>query len=549
LKYLVLDTEDNGGENNERQVFHIVFFDGEIYQCFTQETREQAISFLQGFSKFIKCYCVNLEYDLINLFGTTERIIKSGKLLYGKANLISFEFKKIIFIDTLNHWKLGVQKMGEILEIPKLKFSPTSLDYCKRDCEITWLYVAKMLYAYDSIKMKIKRTIASTALNYYKENFLPIKFKRIKPKNLEYFRNFYFGGRTECFYIGEFFSEKDKDIHCIDVNSLYPFCMTKNYPNPFIFFESKKPEMDFYLIHAKVKSALKIPILPKRINNKLCFPNGEIEGYFTNIEIEYFLELGGKIERIYNCINFPVLIKPFDEYVLKLYGKRKQAENIYENQMFKLLLNSLYGKFGQDNEIYVIDSMKKYLENYEKIKTKEVTPILNNEYVKYIEILSEFPYNTNFIWSLYTTSYGRLELYKLLEFVDDTQEKLLYCDTDSVIYRGTELKGNEKLGAYKNEWKAKHILIKNVKEYYFDTDTNDLFFKIKGIGRKDKYKSFEYIHGLNIMEKKPISLKQSLYGFGKGKENIWTEQEKKSFSEYQKGDLLDGKVYPYIIFE
>lgn len=534
--FLVIDTEDDSLGNLKLIVIH----NGIDYFVF--HTREPAIDYLISIEHRIKCFAVNLQYDMINLFGI-EYLIKNCKLLFSKTSLLSTKFKKVSFIDTLNHWQLSVAKMGELIGLSKLEFDPDNVEYCKRDCEITHKYVSYMLKEYDNINLKLGLTIGSSALSFYYRDYCNIR-RKVIPKNvLEYFKKFYFGGRSECFKLGYY-----EKAHCIDINSMYASCMKKVFPNPFEYIcVTGIPKCKFYLVECIVKSNLELPILPKKFNNKLCFPNGVFHGYFTSVEIEYFLEKGGKILKIINVIYFPFALKPFENYVDIIYNRRLKSKNIFENLTYRLLLNSFYGKFGQGNESTSIIPIEKYIDEKEKYRGGK--PILNNEYVITIEV-SDYPKHTNFIWSLFITSYARIKLYKLIEFVKYKKKfDLLYCDTDSVIYIGDKLNGSDKLGDFKTEFYADNIYIKGIKEYYYNTDTETIF-KVKGIPKNDVRLLKKYFDGEKIYIKKPVKLRQSLrYNKFYGKENVWLEHGKQSQSEYDKGIVIDNIVYPHVLNE
>ena len=105
----------------------------------------------------------------------------------------------------------------------------------------------------------------------------------------------------------------------------------------------------------------------------------------------------------------------------------------------KLMLNSFWGKFGQrDNMI-----MSKYIDDvseYMTLLTDETTNVTNiqlvNENIVHVEYNNkkEFvrPSNRiNVVLAAYTTAQARLKLYELLEVLN---HRVLYYDTDSVIF-------------------------------------------------------------------------------------------------------------------
>ena len=69
------------------------------------------------------------------------------------------------------------------------------------------------------------------------------------------------------------------------------------------------------------------------------------------------------------------------------------------------------------------------------------------------EFLESLP-NTNILLTAYIMAQARLKLYTLLEYL---QERVLYFDTDSVVYVHDETKWNPELGDYLGELKYIYI--------------------------------------------------------------------------------------------
>jgi hypothetical protein len=107
--------------------------------------------------------------------------------------------------------------------------------------------------------------------------------------------------------------------------------------------------------------------------------------------------------------------------------------------MAKLLLNAFYGKFGQRRKIETTDYINTTIDLYDIIlndTTECVNLSLMNENIAEARYQSkdewfEDPTKTNVLGSALTTSYARLRLYEMLDKLGD---KVVYYDTDSVIY-------------------------------------------------------------------------------------------------------------------
>ena len=143
-------------------------------------------------------------------------------------------------------------------------------------------------------------------------------------------------------------------------------------------------------------------------------------------------------------------------------GIRLDPTKIQKNEglrsLAKLMLNSHWGKFGQNadkSKITYVSDPAEYVELMTD-DTLEVTDLMyaNKEHVavrwrtkgEFLEVLP----NTNVILAAYTTAQARLKLYTLLEGL---QERVVYFDTDSVVYIHDENQWNPPLGDHLGELK------------------------------------------------------------------------------------------------
>ncbi|KAF4513998.1 UNVERIFIED_CONTAM: hypothetical protein B566_EDAN018504 [Ephemera danica] len=135
---------------------------------------------------------------------------------------------------------------------------------------------------------------------------------------------------------------------------------------------------------------------------------------------------------------------------IKMYkeveGIDLKMENIKYNSgrraLTKLLVTTLWGKLSQRSDLnqFVIvqdpNEMEALLDD-KSIEVKGVTPVENDTmYVTYkpnVETLVNAP-NTNVVLAAFTTCYGRMHLYKVLH---ELQQRVLYTDTDSVLFVST----------------------------------------------------------------------------------------------------------------
>ena len=404
-----LDTEDDSKGN----VRLIDFYDGTEHFTFTN-TRD-ALQWLAERPRSVHIWATNLGYDIANLFRDCLGVLT---ISYIGSRVISAQINgtSIYFKDTLNHWKISVKEMGERIGLKKLEDDlfkrgkkPTIAELtrrCHRDNEITRTFVVKMASYYEDIGAELKSTIGSTSLDFYYKHFGTKSKVIFKTKDIEFMLKGYYGGRTEIFHT----KPVEGDSWYFDFNSLYPSVMKDQlYPILSNYYYTKKPDFKLEgIVYAKVEAPkdLDIPYLPFRTEEgKLIFPVGTFKGCWTYYELRRAKEIGYRIRKIYKAIEFGAgTFRPFEKFVSDLYQKRLTAQekkDILLADTLKLLMNNLYGKFAQGNEITkLIPFSKKDIKNGDTIFGDCIVRNVRGSY----------PPHTNVIWAAYTTAYGRDKL-------------------------------------------------------------------------------------------------------------------------------------------
>ena len=331
------------------------------------------------------------------------------------------------------------------------------------------------------------------------------EIKEFSPNHCIDIRSSYFGGNTNVFkpyYQADI--KNDEVISYYDVNSEYPAVMfLKYFPTgkSKIIRECKNNDInDFFgFVYCKVKmlNYSNLPVLPGKFNGKLSFNNNTKLGVWTTEELKKAIELEQvEIEKIYEVQHYEKKTKNiFYEYIRYFY-KLKCENSIKDNMtdkeksdliesckligieldinkfcynpvicaICKLMLNSLYGKLAQrsnmmSTEIIKFDNRKRLYEIlYDS--TNEVSNVLiidnNTIRVKFSKIKEFDNYNifkTNVAVASWVTSQARLLLYSYMEKIGT--ENLIYCDTDSIIFKHKinkcPLENSLVLGDMKNE--------------------------------------------------------------------------------------------------
>ena len=304
-------------------------------------------------------------------------------------------------------------------------------------------------------------------------------------------------------------------LYYYDINSLYPFCMLKTMPigTPKKYDVSKGLNnfFGFALVKVTVPESLNIPVLPLYVKiegvDRLVFPTGSFKGYYFSEELKYAESLGCKIELI-EAWEFQKGNNVFNDYIEPLF-ELKRTGNKDERDVFKLCLNTLYGKWGQHREyrLNVITGDMDLMEQIERKFTniKQITfdenlagysfdkapnpnlfedsPELFNELSNLFEKgLESRPVNIAIAAAI--TSYARIEIdhFKRLPGYE-----VYYSDTDCVVLNKPLPKEylGDGLGQMKNELSDDNYIIEKDHEYYLE----------KGIFLRDKLYSIKPVNG------------------------------------------------------
>lgn len=548
-----------------------------IYKSFTD--KDNLIQYmLTHTDKNVMIFATMNRFDFFGLFKHTKDWNKYGINMRGGL-LMWKEYRHLQFYDTLSFTKSSVERIGNMLQLPKLKFNVSKntlkmskykmrklIAYNHRDCEVTRQFMCGFQELINSLGGKIGQTIGSTAMDLFRRKYLKeiIHHEYIKKYEFsdgttvkEAIYNSYHGGRTEMFKRGY---DKKNIYYKYDFNSLYPSVMLNEYPKPSSAIKSEsingKLNQDSILKYEGVAECevvvpyMYYPILCTKIEDKLVFPIGKFRDYFTYIELRLALENGVKITKIYKTITYTQKIRPFKDWVNELYALRlkyaKENNDVYK-EIIKLLLNNLYGKFAM-RHVNTLEIMREEDRNdndsdQEGFRFEETNGYGIRETPKECNQTYIIP-----ILAVYTTAYARIKLWKAL-----VKLKGIYCDTDS-IFTTKKMNDSQKLGELKLEGKSKGLNIFKQKHYNeIDLLTGKSKPKIKGLtlssDEETRNKQFDdSINGNDIQQRRIIGLKESMKGKYQINEVVWitkkfdsTDNKRTWIKPYSKDKMRDSK--------
>lgn len=355
------------------------------------------------------------------------------------------------------------------IEIDKLKRSVRRkhkaeiMDYMRQDCEGLW----KGVNVYRE-RFGLSLTMASTALKELEKTHGG-KGKVIKRLNANldgFFRQFYYGGRVECFAKGII----KRELRAYDVNSMYPFIMaSRKHPVGNSYVESREitDDTDFAIVRAWSKGAL-----PVRTKEGLRFmrDGGVATFAATGHEIREGMRLGvlkiDAVEAAFTCDEHA----DFAAFVDPLYAMRNEAKargDKIDTLFLKLVLNSAYGKTALDPN--------DFCEHWITGPGRDMPEgdgwraiVMAGDYVVWQRSLAEIAPEKiakkyiNVATAASITGGARSVLLEAIE----SAASPIYCDTDSVIAESLPVAANDtELGAWKLEAEADQAAIAARKIY------------------------------------------------------------------------------------
>lgn len=450
--------------DNESKKVIIKFLDVmSIFTKFSLARAGKLIGCEKGFTPTILKYPEL--FDIVfndNIDSTTKwNIINNNDELKKVCEENSEEIEKWISMPTflqiqeINKYMVqDVKVTKQLMDFVKVKLKDENINI-KRIMTISQIAMSRML-------MKLKEKNIS---NFFQDKAKNEVFKNNWNDDI---RKAYKGGRCEVFSnAGNLITQADY----IDVNSLYPFALTK-IPIPELNScrKIKQPlkSLDINYILSKigvseclikVNSNDDIGLLPIRtIDGNYYGKNGQyLLGSWTNLELKKAIELGYEIIDIKETIIFNENEKDkevFKDIIEETYHLRKDSLDPFDNWFYKMMMNSAIGKFGQyrlKGEV-IIDDVEKIDEYIKKgyIRTTNIgfnyiyKKELDNSNAKWLEKSYYAP-----IISSYVNAYARCYMYDLYNLFD--KKDLLYTDTDSIIYK-TNPKYSQRISQYLDEF-------------------------------------------------------------------------------------------------
>ena len=527
---ITFDTETfrNPIENGEKLTFfNLDFYDGE--QHYYSE-KNNFIDMLSYFKTKYKKYTViahNIGFDfrivhfINNLMEDEFLNLKCKARLLDSVLYVKFTSNNdnyvIQFLDSKNYFPMSLEKLAKNFNLGKINIEEYDLDYeewnlqlyktgkirVMTDTEILY----KAMQSFINMGFNYGVSLASTSFNTFKKQYL----KRIIYLDDEFINlslDIYHGGIVMPYILC-----KEKQLYDYDINSLYPYVMKNNLYS--VSYKGKENDYRWiyddiknkaynYILKVRYRCTERSPIFVKHDNQLMPFLEGE--EYITGFEYLRLYENGYvQILEAYKFYNDDL----FSEFIDYFYNKRLLGTG-YEKLFYKLIMNSLYGKFGQHkskSEFIKIDKLEPYIKDiideYHYMDRIEIDGEFYSIYGNFVSKKIDLPVRYNPLIASEITANARMINYdysKLFGF-----ENVYYTDTDSFFTTSTKelLEGSE-LGKLKIQKKGLFsIYAPKDYEFYGKCDDEDckickdgiaLHRTIKGVKEPYKVIDNEYIN-------------------------------------------------------
>jgi len=266
---------------------------------------------------------------------------------------------KIVSVDTLNYWRVSLAILGQKVGLSKqsIEFDAASQvqleEYCRNDVEILVLAVTGLLgWVLENDYGAFRYSVPSLAFSVFRSRFYDGTIELHSNANVRQLeRAAYYGGRLECYRIGHV----NERVYEVDVCALYPFVMREHlYPVKLTEWSNVASPLDILsrkrasemAAHVKIKSDHHE--YPIRMEVGLCHPIGEYDTWLCGPELQHAYD-NGCIEHIYSWARYEMqpLFAPFVNHFWQRRKDYEQAGDKLNADFCKLMMNSLYGKFGQ----------------------------------------------------------------------------------------------------------------------------------------------------------------------------------------------------------
>lgn len=490
------ETDPFDGPGNAVEPFAAGFYDGITYHDFWgNDCVGQLLAYIQSLETKHIIYAHNggkfdfmflLDYLEKDLFCIGTRIVRAklrrnedSKKEWQHELRDSFSIVPVALKDAASKMGFDYSRMKKDR---REKWKTEIREYLKQDCVGLYETVTEYRKVFGNAL-----TMASAAMKKLNQAMKPMLGRhsaaiRLTEREDEFYRQWFFGGRVQCFQTG-IVEALGRSLKIFDINSSYPHVM-RDIPHPvgasFRVEREISEYTDFVVVDATSDGAL-----PRRNENngKLDFPNGRYTFYATGHEVRAALDLGmlkiHKVIEARTCSERSTFAPFIDTYWEARKIARSNGLEVYV-LFWKLVMNGAYGKFAQNPREFKDTLIVRMHEDAPD--PSEGWELKEQNRASGIEVYTRRLFNVegnrlfrsflNVATGASITGAARASLLRGIY----SASRPIYCDTDSVICEGMGegiSVNSTELGGWKLEHEGTHAAICARKLYGFFGDRSE----------------------------------------------------------------------------
>lgn len=358
----------------------------------------------------------------------SQVMIINGRLAKFKIGQCEFRDSYSLFPLPLSAYKKDDFDYSKLTKENRAKHMPEITKYLLNDCEYLMELVKDFI---DKFGMNL--TLASSAMKQWKK--ISDDVPKTNSTYYETYSRFYYGGRVQPFEYGTI---ENNNIYMYDINSAYPYAMlfSHAYGGNIVSaeYDGKIRDKGFYILTAPSRG-----FFPYRCpdTNKLLFPDDNmirkfaVTGWELRLYNRYYQDF--EIKGVF----LPITYTDFKDYIYKWYELKNNSPKGSTDYLFaKLMMNSLYGKFGANaakyKEYEIIPDNMIAAHTFETGKSFSgqignkalMSNPLDESKQRYFDVCT----------AASITGFVRAYLYEAILKIKENGGQVLYCDTDSIAF-------------------------------------------------------------------------------------------------------------------
>lgn len=347
----------------------------------------------------------NLEFDMISFFYDRYKMLTDESIegnFYGWDTHIVYahvkfaRFRKgkktVMLIDTFAYFTTSLAKLADMVcpELPKLEPPPglgsrrysasnkKFVEYAMRDALIAYRAGVEIHKMHNELDIPLCVSAPHFASKVFRRKFLKLPIP-LPPRSIVYSAmHSYHGGKNNVTATAGFY----RGVRAVDIRSAYPFAMAgfPSFSNPKLYktirgsgTPKRLPPFAIYKIDG---TAADCPY-PSLYNHSFKPLVGDFSGqWVTGFELNEALARGEvrlmRTEGYYYDAEKDNEPSPFAEYVTHWFNKKEKPEDKIHRECYKLLLNSLYGKFIQTRSNAIMSDLVFDLDDNKLVDAAEI---------------------------------------------------------------------------------------------------------------------------------------------------------------------------------